>query len=69
MFCEMREVDKDENIENEIDPVNTVIIPEFIIAWTFAIAKRSELAYTVYSGDWLRLFREPDNDYDALCSQ
>ena len=56
--------DKDEDIEDDVDPVNTVIIPEFIIAGTFAVAKRSELPYTVNSGDRLRLFREPDNDYD-----
>ena len=57
-------VDKDEIIDDESDPVNTVIIPEFKIAGTFAVAKRSELPYIIHSGTRLRLFREPDNDYD-----
>lgn len=52
--------DKDE----ETNPVNTVVVPEFKIAGTFAVATRNELASSISAGDRLRLFREPKNEYD-----
>ena len=57
-------VDDDDRKEDEINPVNTVIIPEFKIAGTFAVAKRSEVVSNISAGDRLRLFREPKNEYD-----
>lgn len=57
-------VDEDDGKDEEINPVNTVIVPEFKIAGTFAVATRSELASSISAGNRLRLFREPKNEYD-----
>lgn len=57
-------IDDDDVKDDEMSPVNTVVIPEFKIAGTFSVAKRSELASYISPGDRLRLFRESTNEYD-----